>query len=105
MALHVVSDIGITGLLGAKLASFGYQHDHGLVYTLYLVTYALDSVGDVFGSLAALAASTTGFAFLAGRDPQADGASGSEPELSLHGSSIPIGTNGSRPTISISRRV
>lgn len=56
VALHAVSDIGITGLLGAKLASFGYQHDHGLVYALYLVTYALDSVGDVFGSLAALAA-------------------------------------------------
>ena len=39
------------------------------------------------------------------RDPQAGGGSGSDPELSLHGSSIPIGTNGSRPTISISRRV
>jgi Domain of unknown function (DUF4386) len=56
VALHAVSDIGITGLLGAKLASFGYQHDQGLVYTLYLVTYALDSVGDVLGSLAAVAA-------------------------------------------------
>jgi hypothetical protein len=55
VALHAVSDIGITGLLGAKLASFGYQHDQGVVYTLYLVTYALDSVGDVFGSLAAVA--------------------------------------------------
>ena len=56
IALHAVSDIGITGLLGAKLASYGYQHDQGVVYTLYLVTYALDSVGDVFGSLAAVAA-------------------------------------------------
>lgn len=56
VALHAVSDIGITGLLGAKLASFSYQHDQGLAYTLYLVTYALDSVGDVFGSLAAVAA-------------------------------------------------
>jgi hypothetical protein len=56
VALHAVSDIGITGLLGAKLASFGYQHDQGLGYALYLVTYALDSVGDVFGSLAAIAA-------------------------------------------------
>jgi hypothetical protein len=56
VALHAVSDIGITGLLGAKLASFGDQHDHGLSYTLYLVTYALDSVGDVFGSLSAVAA-------------------------------------------------
>lgn len=56
VALHAVSDIGITGLLGAKLASFSDQHDPGLAYTLYLVTYALDSVGDVFGSLAAVAA-------------------------------------------------
>lgn len=28
----------------------------GLAYELYLITYALDSVGDVFGSLAAVAA-------------------------------------------------
>ena len=56
VALHAVSDIGITGLLGAKLASFGDQHDQGLSYALYLITYALDSVGDVFGSLAAVAA-------------------------------------------------
>ena len=51
VALHGVSDIGITGLLGAKLASYGAQHDHGVSYTLYLMTFALDSVGDVFGSL------------------------------------------------------
>jgi hypothetical protein len=56
VALHAVSDIGITGLLGAKLASYGAQHDQGISYTLYLMTYALDSVGDVFGSLAAVAA-------------------------------------------------
>lgn len=56
VALHAVSDIGLTGLLGAKLASYGNQHDPGLSYALYLVTYALDSVGDVFGSLAAGAA-------------------------------------------------
>ena len=56
IALHAVSDIGITGLVGAKLASFGYRHDHGVAYTLYLMTYALDSVGDVFGSLSAVAA-------------------------------------------------
>jgi Domain of unknown function (DUF4386) len=55
VALHAVSDIGITGLLGAKLGSFGYQHDPGISYTLYLVTFALDSVGDVFGSLFAFA--------------------------------------------------
>jgi hypothetical protein len=56
IALHAVSDIGINGLLGAKLASFGSQHDQGMSYTLYLMTYGLDSVGDVFGSLFACAA-------------------------------------------------
>jgi hypothetical protein len=56
VTLHAVSDIGITGLLGAKLATYSFQHDHGLSYALYLMTYALDSVGDVFCSLAALAA-------------------------------------------------
>jgi len=56
IALHAVSDIGIFGLLGAKLASFGFYHDQGVSYTLYLLTYALDSVGDVFGSLFAFAA-------------------------------------------------
>jgi len=55
VALHAVSDVAITGLLGAKLASFGFQHDPGVSYTLYLMTYALDSVGDVFGSLFAVA--------------------------------------------------
>jgi hypothetical protein len=55
VTLHAVSDIGITGLLGAKLATYAFQHDQGLSYTLYLMTYALDSVGDVFFSLAALA--------------------------------------------------
>jgi hypothetical protein len=56
VALHAVSDIGIFGLLGAKLASFGFQHDQAVSYTLYLMTYAFDSVGDVFGSLFAFAA-------------------------------------------------
>ncbi len=56
IALHAVSDIGIFGLLGAKLASFGFHHDQGVSYALYLVTYGLDSVGDVFGSLFAVAA-------------------------------------------------
>ena len=54
VALHAVSDIGITGMLGAKVASFGARHDPGIAYALYLLTYALDSVGDVFGSLFAL---------------------------------------------------
>jgi hypothetical protein len=56
IALHAVSDIGIFGLLGAKLASFGFHHDQGVSYALYLLTYGLDSVGDVFGSLFAFAA-------------------------------------------------
>jgi uncharacterized protein DUF4386 len=55
VVLHAVSDIGITGLLGAKLAAYGAHHDVGLSYALYLLTYALDSVGDVFGSFFALA--------------------------------------------------
>jgi Domain of unknown function (DUF4386) len=56
VSLHAVSDIGIYGLLGGKIASFGADHDHGISYTLYLLTFALDSVGDVFGSLFAIAA-------------------------------------------------
>jgi hypothetical protein len=56
ITLHAVSDIGITGLVAAKLASYGAQHDPGLSYTLYLTTFALESVGDVFGSLFAFAA-------------------------------------------------
>jgi hypothetical protein len=56
IAFHAVSDIGITGLLGAKLAAYGAHHDQGLSYALYLMTYALDSVGDIFGSVFAVAA-------------------------------------------------
>jgi hypothetical protein len=51
VALHAVSDIGIYGLLGGKIATYAAHHDAGLSYTLYLLTYALDSVGDVFGSV------------------------------------------------------
>jgi hypothetical protein len=56
VSLHAVSDIGITGMLGAKVASYSAAHDQGLAFSLYYLTYALDSVGDVFGSLAFLAA-------------------------------------------------
>ena len=56
VALHAVSDIAITGLVGAKLATYGAQHDHGLSYSLYLLTFAVSSVGDIFGSLFVLAA-------------------------------------------------
>jgi hypothetical protein len=51
VTLHGVSDIGITGLVGAKLASYSAAHDHGVSYSLYLLTFALESVGDVFASL------------------------------------------------------
>jgi heme A synthase len=51
VALHGVSDIGILGMLGGKVASYSAHHDPGISYTLYLLTFALDSVGDVFGSL------------------------------------------------------
>jgi hypothetical protein len=43
-------------LLGGKLATYAAQHDQGLSYTLYLLTFALDSVGDVFGSVFLIAA-------------------------------------------------
>lgn len=56
VAMHGVSDIGIYGLLGGKLATYGAPHDQGLSYTLYLLTFALDSVGDVFGSVFLIAA-------------------------------------------------
>ena len=55
VAAHEDSDIGITGMMGAKLASYSAQRDPGLSYTLYLTTFAIDSVGDVFGSVFALA--------------------------------------------------
>jgi len=56
IAMHAVSDIGITGLLGAKVAAYAAQHDAGLSYSLYYLTFAVDSVGDVFGSLSLVAA-------------------------------------------------
>jgi hypothetical protein len=56
VAFHGVSDVGIYGLLGGKIATYAAQHDHGLSYTLYLLTFALDSVGDVFGSVFLIAA-------------------------------------------------
>ena len=56
VTLHGVSDIGIYGMLGGKVATYSAQHNEGLAYMLYLLTYALDSVGDVFASLFMLAA-------------------------------------------------
>jgi hypothetical protein len=58
VALHAVSDVGITGMLGAKVSGYAAANDPGLAYTLYLLTFALDSVGDVFGSLFAAATAT-----------------------------------------------
>ena len=52
VTLHGVSDIGVMGLLGSKVASYAAQHrDPGLSYAFYYLTFALDSVGDVFASL------------------------------------------------------
>lgn len=51
VTLHSVSDIGIYGILGAKVATYSAHSDPGLAYTLYLLTFALDSVADVFASL------------------------------------------------------
>lgn len=64
ITLHGVSDIGITGLVGAKVAAYSAVHDPGLSYALYLLTFALDSVGDVFGALFMLA---TGLLVIASR--------------------------------------
>lgn len=64
VALHAVSDIGIYGVLGGKLATYAAQHDQGVSYTLYLLTYALDSVGDAFGSVFLVA---TGLVVIQGR--------------------------------------
>ncbi len=50
VTLHGVSDVGIYGLLAGKVAAYSEQHEPGLSYMLYLLTFALDSVGDVFGS-------------------------------------------------------
>jgi Domain of unknown function (DUF4386) len=50
VTLHGVSDVGIYGLLAGKVAAYSAQHEPGLSYMLYLLTFALDSVGDVFGS-------------------------------------------------------
>ena len=43
------------GSLRSTVATFGSQHDHSVSYRLYLLTYAVDSVADVFGSLFAFA--------------------------------------------------
>jgi hypothetical protein len=56
VALHAVSDVGIYGLLGGKIAAYAAVRDPGLSYMLYLLTFALDSVGDVFGSVFLVAA-------------------------------------------------
>jgi hypothetical protein len=56
VALHGVSDVGIYGLLGGEIATYAAQHDQGVSYTLDLLTFALDSVGDVFGSVFLVAA-------------------------------------------------
>jgi hypothetical protein len=56
VTLHGISDVGIYGLLAGKVAAYSAQHDHGLSYMLYLLTFALDSVGDVFGSVFLVAA-------------------------------------------------
>jgi hypothetical protein len=56
VALHAVSDVAIVGLLGADVAEYAAAHNEGISYTLYLLTFAIDSVGDVFGSLFAVAA-------------------------------------------------
>ena len=58
MALDGKADVAVERhrLLGGKLAAYGAQHDPGIPYTLFLMTFALDSVGGVFSSLFLVAA-------------------------------------------------
>jgi hypothetical protein len=56
VACHALSDVAITGLLGAKVASYSAANDPGLSYALYLLTFAISSLGDVFGSVFMVAA-------------------------------------------------
>ena len=56
VACHALSDVAITGLLGGKVASYAAKDDPGLSYMLYLLTFAISSLGDVFGSVFMLAA-------------------------------------------------
>jgi hypothetical protein len=53
---HALIDVAITGLLGAKVASYAAQNEPGLSYALYLLTFAISSLGDVFGSVFMVAA-------------------------------------------------
>ena len=61
VAFHATSDVGIYAMLGAKLASYSAHHDPGTSYTLYLTTFAIDSVADVFGSVFMFAAGLLAF--------------------------------------------
>ncbi len=56
VACHALSDVAITGLVGGKIASYAAQNDPGLSYMLYLLTFAISSLGDVFGSVFMLTA-------------------------------------------------
>jgi hypothetical protein len=56
VACHALSDVAITGLVGGKIASYSAHNDPGLSYMLYLLTFAISSLGDVFGSIFMLAA-------------------------------------------------
>jgi hypothetical protein len=56
VAFHALSDVAITGLVGAKVASYSAANDPGLSYAMYLLTFAISSLGDVFGSVFMVAA-------------------------------------------------
>lgn len=56
ITLHAVSDVGITGMMGGKIAAYSAHNDQGLSYALYQTTFAIDSVGDVLGSVFVAAA-------------------------------------------------
>ena len=56
VACHALSDVAITGLAGGKIASVRGAERSRLSYMLYLLTFVISSLGDVFGSVFILAA-------------------------------------------------
>lgn len=50
VTLHGTSDVGIIGVLATKVGPYSAHHDPGVSYMLYLLTFTIDSVADVFGS-------------------------------------------------------
>jgi hypothetical protein len=50
VTLHGTSDVGIVGVLATNVGSYSAHHEPGISHMLYLLTFTIDSVADVFGS-------------------------------------------------------